>query len=147
SAARTSSMRACELGMPSVWLPDIDPEASNAIIASSVQGEGFFSSSVLPAPLPAIRVVNAMTDNEKNAAGGMATAGTLKDHCSDLPIGLPTFTVGTCRAVSLRVAVEAHRGRGYGAGVVRGCVALEELDHGSRHVDPSGLLKALDARR
>jgi hypothetical protein len=29
--------------MPSVWLPDIDPEASNTIIASSVQGEGFFS--------------------------------------------------------------------------------------------------------
>src|SRR5215471_18397686 len=50
-----------------------------------------------------------MTYNEKNAAGGMATAGTLKNHCSDLPIGLATFTVGTCRAVSLRVAVEAHR--------------------------------------
>jgi hypothetical protein len=34
-------------------------------MASSVQGEGFFSSSLLPALLPAIRVVNAMTDNEK----------------------------------------------------------------------------------
>ena len=30
--------------MPSVWLPDMEPEASNTIMASSVQGEGFFSS-------------------------------------------------------------------------------------------------------
>jgi hypothetical protein len=40
-------MRARELGMPRVWLPDIEPEASNTIMASSVQGEGFFSSALL----------------------------------------------------------------------------------------------------
>src|SRR5688572_4742279 len=37
-------MRGLEFGMPSVWLPDIEPDASNTIIASSVQGLGFFSS-------------------------------------------------------------------------------------------------------
>jgi hypothetical protein len=37
-------MRAREFGMPRVWLPDIDPDASNTIIASSVHGAGFFSS-------------------------------------------------------------------------------------------------------
>src|SRR5262252_697042 len=103
-------MRACELGMPCVWLPDIDPEASNAIIASSVQGEGFFSSSVLPAPLPAIRVVNAMTDNEKKCGRRHGDCWHAQRSLLRSPDRLADFTVGTCRAVSLRVAVEAHRG-------------------------------------
>src|SRR5688572_16847429 len=46
SAHFTSSMRGLEFGMPSVWLPDIEPDASNTIIASSVQGFGFLSSGM-----------------------------------------------------------------------------------------------------
>jgi hypothetical protein len=57
-------MRAWELGIPRVWLPDIEPEASNTIMASSMQGEGFFSS-LLPEPLPTVNVSNAMIDKEK----------------------------------------------------------------------------------
>src|SRR5581483_1449079 len=38
-------IRASEFGIPSVWLPDIEPDASNTIIASSVQGVGFLSSA------------------------------------------------------------------------------------------------------
>ena len=45
SAERTSSMRALEFGMPKIWLPDIEPDASNTIMASSVQGAGFLSSA------------------------------------------------------------------------------------------------------
>jgi hypothetical protein len=33
--------------MPKVWLPDIEPEASNTIMASSLHGAGFFSSAAV----------------------------------------------------------------------------------------------------
>src|SRR5262249_26271501 len=95
-------MRACELGMPSVWLPDIDPEASNTITASSVQGEGFFSSSLLPAPLSAITVVNAMTDNKKKWRLLARSKIIAQDRLAD-------FSRRNMPPVSLRVAVESHR--------------------------------------
>jgi hypothetical protein len=39
-------MRAAEFGMPKVWFPDIEPEASKTIIASSLQGAVLFSSAL-----------------------------------------------------------------------------------------------------
>src|SRR6476619_7085616 len=41
----TSSIRVCELGIPRVWFPDMEPEASNTIIASSRHNAGFSSSA------------------------------------------------------------------------------------------------------
>jgi hypothetical protein len=44
--------------MPRVWLPDIEPEASNTTMASSLHGAGFLSSlrnTVLEAMSPTIR--------------------------------------------------------------------------------------------
>ena len=42
----TSSMRAAEFGMPKVWFPDIEPEASKTIMASSLQGAALSSSAL-----------------------------------------------------------------------------------------------------
>src|SRR5262249_24913452 len=80
SAVRTWSMRASEFGMPSVWLPDIEPDASNTIIASSVQGVGFLSSAgtgIEP---------NERTRNEASPAKATCrnAADDLPDDCKDI---------------------------------------------------------------
>jgi hypothetical protein len=56
-------MRAREFGMPRVWLPDIDPDASKTMIASSVHGPGFFSSESDGEPLK--RIESAQVSPEK----------------------------------------------------------------------------------
>src|SRR6185312_9459124 len=65
SAERTSSMRALELGMPRVWLPDVEPEASNTIMASSVQGDGFFSSAPAPERVHVSTAISAKSPSRK----------------------------------------------------------------------------------
>src|SRR4029079_5126316 len=102
-AARTSSMRACELGIPRVWLPDIEPEASNTIMASSVQGDGFFSSLLLE-PLPTVIVSNAMIEKEKIQQMTLLLQARLRAICVNLPLNVPEFTAGTCQAVNFPVA-------------------------------------------
>ena len=59
-AALTSSIRAREFGMPRVWLPDMEPEASNTIMASSVQGACFFPSVEDAEELQIISAADAM---------------------------------------------------------------------------------------
>src|SRR5262245_55372271 len=56
-------MRALELGMPSVWLPDIEPEASNTTTASSVQGAGLFSSKCDAEGVPARSTARTIATN------------------------------------------------------------------------------------
>src|SRR3990170_7281326 len=65
SADRTSSIRAREFGIPSVWFPDMEPEASNTIMASSLQGPGFFSAARDEGTLEAIRTARAMAGTRK----------------------------------------------------------------------------------
>src|SRR5690348_5877419 len=96
-------MRACELGIPRVWLPDIEPEASNTIMASSVQGDGFFSSLLLE-PLPTVIVSNAMIEKEKIQQMALLLQARLRAICVNLPLNVPEFTAGTCQAVSFPVA-------------------------------------------
>src|SRR6476619_6786889 len=70
SADRASSIRALEFGMPSVSLPDIDPDASNTTIASSRQGGIGFSSArdvALPARSAARTIAASLTIQRANA--------------------------------------------------------------------------------
>jgi hypothetical protein len=58
-------MRAREFGMPRTWLPDMEPEASNTIMASSVQGAGLFSSALEADRVPVTKQTKAMNTKKK----------------------------------------------------------------------------------
>ena len=79
------------------------------------------------------------------------TVGDIVEMDWDLRKGSANFTAGTCRPVSFPVAVgRAVGGPGLlafvlGSGVVRGCMALKELDNGGCYIDAGRLLQALDA--
>src|SRR3990170_5648085 len=154
SAARTSSIRAREFGMPRTWLPDMEPEASNTIMASSVQGEGLFSSALEAERVPVMRPTKAMITSRKlrfMASRLRAYFTTIaqisrkacrlyrkKRGCEGGFMPRPLLAEATWKGVSAFA---------FGAGVARGGVALEEIDHQARHVDAGRLLEPLDAWR
>jgi hypothetical protein len=60
--------------MPSVWLPDMEPEASNTIMASSVQGACFFSSVEDAEELQIVSAAEAMAAQTNVEVGGKSAA-------------------------------------------------------------------------
>src|SRR6187549_1198089 len=142
-------MRACELGIPRVWLPDIEPEASNTIMASSVQGDGFFSALLLE-PLPTVIVSNAMIEKEKIQQMALLLQARLGAICVNLPLkcrNLPQEHARRLTFLSQRASYGAKPELAFalGSSIIRGCVALEELDDRGCHVDAGRLLQPLDA--
>src|SRR5262245_48619576 len=65
SACRASSIRGMVVAIPCPTFPAIEPDASNTIMASSLQGDSFGSAAIAAAKPPAVPIAKAMAASRR----------------------------------------------------------------------------------